>query len=236
MTAMASDNKFVSSWNEQLPKSDYETFIYQIQQELKKMETCLPVKVLAVSGGGLAPVGYVDVQPLVQQLTVANQPVSQGTITNLPYFRLQGGSNAVIIDPEVGDIGLACFASRDVSGVKNVKGESPPSSRRQYSLNDGFYIGGFLNKTPVQYIQFGQDGIKIYSPTKLTLEAPQILIDSPIIQVTGNFAQTGTKGQHSTFSGNIVTTGGDVVADDISLQNHVHKGVTPGSGNTGEPV
>lgn len=231
----STDNKFVSSWNEQLPKSDYEQFIYQLQQEMKKIETCLPVKVLAVSGGGLAPVGYVDVQPLVQQLTVAGQPVSQGIITNLPYCRIQGGTNALIIDPEVGDIGLACFASRDVSGVKNAKQESPPASRRTYSLNDGFYIGGFLNATPVQYIQFNSSGIKIYSPTKLTFEAPQILIDSPIIQVTGNFAQTGTKGHHSTFSGNIVTTGGDVVADDVSLQNHVHKGVTPGSGNSGKP-
>lgn len=234
---MASDNKkFVSSWNEQLPKSDYNSFIYQIQQELKKMETCLPVKVLAVSGGGLAPVGYVDVQPLVQQLTVAGQPVSQGTITNLPYFRLQGGTNAIIIDPKVGDIGLACFASRDVSGVKNVKKESPPGSRRQYSLNDGFYIGGFLNATPVQYIQFDTSGIKVYSPTKLTFEAPEILIDSPVIKVTGNFEQTGTKGQHSTFSGNIATVGGDISADTVSLKEHVHSDVSTGSSNTGKPV
>ena len=232
----SNNNKFVSSWNENLPKSDYENFIYQVQQEMKKMETCLPVKVLAVSGGGLAPVGFVDVQPLVQQLTVANQPVSQGTITNLPYFRLQGGSNAIIIDPQVGDIGLACFASRDVSGVKNVKGESPPSSRRQYSLNDGFYIGGFLNQAPVQYIQFGQDGIKIYSPTKLTFEAPEILIDSPTIKVTGNFEQTGTKGQHSTFSGNIFTTGGDIKADTVSLKDHIHTGVVSGGDTSGKPV
>lgn len=233
---MASDNKFVSNWNEQLPKSEYEQFIYQLQQEIKKLETCLPVKVLSVSGGGLAPVGYVDVQPLVQQLTVAGQPVSQGIITNLPYFRLQGGANAVIIDPEVGDIGLACFASRDVSGVKNAKTESPPSSRRQYSLNDGFYIGGFLNSTPTQYIQFSSAGVKIYSPTKITMEAPEILIDSPVIQVTGNFAQTGTKGQHSTFSGNIVTTGGDITADTVSLKNHVHEDVVSGSDTSGKPV
>ena len=231
----STDNKFVSSWNEQLPKSDYETFIYQIQQEMKKIETCLPVKVLSVSGGGLAPVGYVDVQPLVQQLTVAGQPVSQGIITNLPYCRIQGGTNALIIDPEVGDIGLACFASRDVSGVKNAKQESPPASRRTYSLNDGFYIGGFLNKTPVQYIQFDSSGIKVYSPTKITLESPEVLIDSPVIKVTGNFVQTGTKGQHSTFSGNI-NTDGDITADTVSLKEHVHKDTQPGSGNSGKPV
>ena len=232
----SNNNKFVSSWNENLPKSDYENFIYQVQQEMKKMETCLPVKVLAVSGGGLAPVGYVDVQPLVQQLTVANQPVSQGTITNLPYFRLQGGSNAIIIDPVVGDIGLACFASRDVSGVKNVKGESPPSSRRQYSLNDGFYIGGFLNRTPVQYIQFGQDGIKIYSPTRITAEAPEILLDTPLVKITGQMVQTGDKGSGATTHGGITNTGGTISSNGVVLETHVHDSVASGSSNTGRPV
>ena len=227
---MASDNKFVSSWNENLPKSDYETFIYQIQQEMKKMETCLPVKVLAVSGGGVAPVGYVDVQPLVQQLTVANQPVSQGTITNLPYCRIQGGKNAFIVDPQVGDIGLACFASRDVSGVKNVKGESPPSSRRQYSLNDGFYIGGFLNGTPVQYVYIDDAGV-------ITVKATQkIVLDAPLIEIHGNITQTGKSGQTATFVGGITNTGGQISSNGIVLETHVHKGVTTGSSNTGEPV
>lgn len=219
-----------------MQKSAYDMYVYQIQQEMKKMETALPVKVMAVNASGLAPVGYVDVQPLVQQLKVSGEPVSQGIITNLPYFRLQGGKNAVIIDPEVGDIGIAVFASRDISGVKNARSESPPASRRQYSLNDGFYIGGILNQTAEQYAIFDGNGIKLFSPTQITLESPMILLDSPVIQVTGNFAQTGTKGQGSSFTGGINNTGGDIVSDGISLTTHLHKGVTPGSGNTGEPV
>lgn len=37
-------------------------------------------------------------------------------------------------------------------------------------------------------------------------------------------------------SGNVTVTGGDVVADGISLKHHRHGGVQPGSGETGEPV
>lgn len=33
-----------------------------------------------------------------------------------------------------------------------------------------------------------------------------------------------------------VTVNGDVIADGVSLKNHVHKGVTPGKGLTGKPV
>lgn len=34
----------------------------------------------------------------------------------------------------------------------------------------------------------------------------------------------------------VTVSGGDVIADGISLKNHHHTGVQPGSGNTGNPV
>lgn len=37
-------------------------------------------------------------------------------------------------------------------------------------------------------------------------------------------------------SGTVKVTGGDVLADTVSLKNHVHSGVTPGPSNTGAPV
>jgi phage baseplate assembly protein gpV len=36
-------------------------------------------------------------------------------------------------------------------------------------------------------------------------------------------------------SGTVNVTGGDVVADGISLKTHTHGGVQPGSGSTGAP-
>lgn len=223
-------NKFDSSWNEQLPASDYDTFIYQVQQELKKVETSLPVQVVSVSGTGTGPVGYVDVKPLVQQLTVSGQPVSQGIITNLPYCRIQGGANAFIVDPEVGDIGIAVFASRDISGVKNAKRESPPASRRTFSLNDGFYIGGILNKAPTQWVYINPDGEVHIKALK------KIILDAPLIEFDGNMTQTAGKGNTATFRGGINNIGGDIVSNGISLEHHKHPGVSRGSSRTDEPV
>jgi hypothetical protein len=39
----------------------------------------------------------------------------------VPYFRVQGGADAIIIDPKVGDLGIAVFCSRDITGVKRSK-------------------------------------------------------------------------------------------------------------------
>lgn len=50
----------------------------------------------------------------------------------------------------------------------------------------------------------------------------------------GGLASTGLAGP-STVAGNINITGGDVVADAISLKTHVHGGVTVGVGNTAGP-
>ena len=201
----------------------------------RDMFTALPVEVTAVHGGGVSIIGTVDAKPLVKIMCADGQTAEYPELYNLPFMRYQGGANAVICDPQVGDIGIAVFASRDISAVKRARGHAPCGSLRRFSLSDGMYVGAILDGIPSQYIHFDTAGITILSPKKITLEAPEILIDSPIIRVTGNFEQTGTKGQHSTFSGNIVTTGGDIKADTVSLKEHIHKDAG-GSGNSGKPV
>ncbi|SUI50016.1 Uncharacterised protein [Serratia quinivorans] len=91
-------------------------------------------------------------------------------IYNLPYFRLQGGVNAVVIDPVVGDIGVAIFADRDISVVKETRQAGAPGSKRRNHFSDGLYVGGFLNGTPSQYLWFKNGGIVIHSPSKVTIE------------------------------------------------------------------
>ena len=80
------------------------------------------VQVVAVTNdGGVEPVGFVDVHPMVAQVDGKGQPTPHGVIYGLPYIRVQGGSNAVILDPQVGDIGLAVFCAQDISKVKATK-------------------------------------------------------------------------------------------------------------------
>lgn len=136
---------------------------FLMQQQMLGLNTSMPVEVLSVQASGVAPVGFVSVRILVSQVTGNEMAYDHGEIPNVPYFRLQGGVNAVIIDPDVGDIGMACFCSRDISAVKNARKAAPPGSRRAYDCSDALYVGGFLNKAPTQYIQFTEGGILVHS-------------------------------------------------------------------------
>ena len=165
--------------------SEFSRVAFVIMQALSKMQTCLPVKIVAVNNAGeLSPVGLLDVVPLINQIDNQGKAVPHETIYNIPYFRVQGGANAVIIDPEVGDIGICCFASRDISRFKNTKDQANPGSLRQFSFSDGIYIGGILNGTPEQYVQFNSSGIKIYSPNLVNLEAPDVQINCETFELT----------------------------------------------------
>lgn len=198
-----------------------------INQLTSKMQTVTLVKVVKVHGIGVNPVGNVDVQPLVAQLDGSGGIMPHGIIHNIPYFRLQGGKNAVIIDPEIGDIGLCAFASRDISQVKQNRAAAAPPSRRRFDFADGLYLGGFLNGAPEQYVLLNNSGMKLVSPTQIELEAPSITIKGET-QINGALSQTG--GGTASFSGSLKTTGnlesdGDVVASGKSFLSHTNNGM-----------
>lgn len=142
---------------------------FAIQQAMLKLQTALPVRVMAVRNAGLAPVGQVDIQVLVDMVDGQGNTVQHGAISNVPYFRLQGGTNAVIVDPSPGDIGMACFCSRDISAVKSVKDAAPPGSWRSHDFSDALYLGGFLNGTPTSYIQITDVGILVHNTSGVKL-------------------------------------------------------------------
>lgn len=211
--------------------SEYNKLTFVIAQMLSGRSTAAVVRVEAVNppDDPLGAAGTVDVLPLVAQINGAGEPTPHGTVFGLPYFRLQGGTNAIVMDPKVGDLGLAVFADRDISSVKVTKGPANPGSRRQADMADGLYFGGFLNGVPAQYVRFSADGIDIVSPTRILLEAPAIDMRGPeggtLVTVTGS----------ANVSGRVDATGG-VTGADIVLETHIHSGVQPGSGNTGQPV
>ena len=160
---------------------------FAIDQAIKKIQTSIPVKIVSVTNsGGIEAVGFVDVVPLINQIDGSGNPIEHETIYNIPYFRYQGGKNAIIIDPEVDDIGICVFASRDISKLKKTKKKSNPNSYRTYNFSDGMYIGGLLNDTPTQYIQFNSDGIKIYSPTKTKVESPTVEVSCQNANITAS--------------------------------------------------
>lgn len=135
----------------------------------------------AEPGGATGPVGFLSATDLTQQMDGNNQGIPNVPMEGIPYFRYQGGANAVILDPKPGDIGLCAFARRDISQLKDSKQEGPPPSLRQMDVSDGLYIGGFLNGAPQQWIQFLDSGINIRATAAITIDATLLQVNCPII-------------------------------------------------------
>jgi hypothetical protein len=165
---------------------EYNAQLFVIRQVLSKVNVAAIVKILAVYGGAVGPVGYVDVQPLVNQTDGYGNAIPMGIIRHLPYMRAQGGTNAIIIDPQVGDVGICIFADKDSSSVVATGAQANPGSRRRFTVTDGIYLGGMLNGTPVQYIQFLADAISIVSPNTVNINASTINATAPQVNINAS--------------------------------------------------
>ena len=178
-----------------------------INNSLSGLRTAMPVKIISVSNnGGLSPIGTVNVQPMVSMLDGSGNAWPHGIIYTVPYMRIQGGANGIILDPAIGDIGIATVCDRDISTVQNTGKVSAPGSLRKNDMSDMVYLMTIIGSAPTQYIQFNSAGITITSPTAVTINA----------DVTIN----GT-----------LTNNGHLVGS-----THTHGGVTTGSGHTGVPT
>lgn len=144
----------------------YNTLVQLIQNQLSKVQTITVCQVKACSNdGAVAPFGFVDVVPMVSQVDGLGRAVPHVTLYEVPYLRIQGGSSAIIIDPQPGDIGILLSASRDITSVVATQAQNTPGTPRQFNLADSLYIGGLLNGAPTQYLQFNDDGITVTAPS-----------------------------------------------------------------------
>lgn len=196
---------------------DYNNIEFVVTQLLGKLQTATLVKVIdCTNDGELSPIGFVDVQPLVNQVDAAGNPSPHTTIFNVPYFRLASSNgNGIILDPSPGDIGLCVFASRDLSSVKSNLAAANPGSARKYDFSDGLYVGLMLSAAaPTQYVRFSSAGIEIVSPTAVTIKAPTINLQGDVNQTHGT-----------------ITAETDVEAGSpaISLVNHTHTSEAAGT-------
>ena len=69
--------------------TEFSAHAFVINSIIGKLATVAAVQVMAVTNaGGVSPVGFVDVQPMVNQVDGAGNPTPHATIHNLPYFPL----------------------------------------------------------------------------------------------------------------------------------------------------
>lgn len=151
--------------------TDFQAQEFFVLSRILNRQTVTVVQVMAVTPPADGLVGTVDVLPLVGQVDGAGNVIPHETIYGRPYSRVQGGQNAFIMDPVVGDIGVMVFASRDISSVIASQKTAPPASGRLFSYADGLYLYSIARGTPTQSIAFSPTGITITTPQKVTINA-----------------------------------------------------------------
>jgi hypothetical protein len=198
---------------------------FLMKQAIGKMNTATLVKVEAVHvPAGVSPVGFVDVTPLVNQLDGSNQAVPHTTVYGLPYARIQGGKNAVIVDPQVDDIGICVFAQADISTVKASKAAGNPGSKRRFDMADGMYIGGALNVAPERYVKIDDTGITIEGVATVTIHGNNTTINATSATVnadslTANTSTTEIHASTATITASTTTVNGNFVVNGVTSLN-----------------
>lgn len=205
--------------------TDYQALEFFVNAILSHVRTAHPVQVIAVTGGGLGPIGTVDVQPLVSQVNGAGQGQPHGVVYGRPYIRWQGGTSAVILDPAVNDIGLLVCCDRDISNVVATLAAALPASLRRFNFADGIYMGCSVSSTtPTQYVQFLPEngGINVKSPGEIKLTGSSINLNGATISGAGEVTDAAGKvlGTHDHLPGTYVAPSGG----------------GPVTGNSGAPV
>lgn len=216
----------------------YNGLSFIIAQALSKISTMKIVQVKAVDTAAKT----VNVQPMVNQLDGQNNATPHGTIFGIPYAVWQYGTNAVLADPAVDDIGLMIVSDRDISAVKATKAIAPPGSNRQMNVADGVYLGGILNGDPEQWVKFTDAGMEWHDkngnvltsssagweftgPVKFnqaatfmgTIDVTSTAILRGGMQLSGSIVNIGG----GRYSGNIDTSG-NIISGTISLTGHHH--------------
>lgn len=232
------------------PLSQFNVINFLIKQALGRVHTVKMVKVMAVNNfGAVSPVGMLDAMAQVNQQDGGGVAQEHGTTFNLPYVRIQGGKNAIIIDPVVGDMGLALICDRDSSSVKTSKAQGNPGSFRRFDMADGVYLGGILNGTPTQYLRYVQNddgtpngielidvfvnklqmttnGITITDKNNNVIDMKSGLIEvtTPIFKVDGQIQST------EEITANFGT------GDSVTVSQHTHTQSPDSHGDSEEPV
>ncbi len=193
-----------------------------------------------------AKAGYVSILPLIQQYDAFGNVLESQIIHNVPYMRLQSGTAAIDILPQVGDIGIAIFAQQDISKVSNIP--SKPPSFRAFSMADAVYIGGILGSEPNVFVQLNQEGeVYIFAEQKVIVEAKEVevetekatieskntIVESDEISISAKDIKL--KSTDFTIDADKVQVNGNLMVNTVDFLKHVHGGIQSGSGFTDIP-
>lgn len=216
--------------------TQYNQLCYVVRQIISEMvNTSALVSVSGVEGGGTGnPAGHVSATPLVSQTDAKGNALPMTAIPKLRFFRYQAGKAAIVLDPIVGDQGVAVFFKQDSSGVQDGAKEAVvPASFRSFDQSDGVVLSGVQNQAPTVWIELTQDetitihapkGVKIETDKNVEVEAGvKIKMTAPAIELNGAITTASATGESGTMNikGTVDVTQ-DVKASNISLNSHTH--------------
>ncbi len=178
--------------------SEYNKMEFIFRALAGQLATATLVKITSVHPGSGKLPGTVDAQLLVDQQDALGNTTAHGIIYGLPFSRVQAGACAIIVDPAVGDIGVAVFASRDITAVKaNTQKiqngyitSANPGSFRQLDYSDGMYLFTALSATePTDYVQIlpaGGINLKDKFNNSIAMASGGITINGIFFPTSGN--------------------------------------------------
>lgn len=199
--------------------------------------TMLPGIVQSVTVSGGVPVAAVKLAIKGYD----NHPDGTRTFHDLPILPHcpivfpRGGGYSMTFPIKKGDECMVQFSCRSLDEWWQTGTGQPPYDFRKHDLSDGVCFVGLTSRAkPLSNIstttaQFRSDDGATLVELDASGRAVRI-VGSGGITLDGPVHITGAQTNDST-----ITAQGDVKAGSISLQNHKHSGVQPGSGTTGGP-
>lgn len=192
-----------------------------IRKEMQNFDVMLPVEVVSYDRA----TNRAELKHLVQMQGSDGEKVSRANVASIRVMQPGNGAFNISLPIQPGDKGWLMAADRDISVFQQGLSEDAPNTARMHSFQDGLFMPDAMSNGDAPAGQDGRvvigtndgscymafDGSGFYfnvGGTEFTLTA-------------AGFAQTG----------GAVTHNGTDIGD-----THIHDGVTPGGGVTGEPV
>jgi hypothetical protein len=171
----------------------------------------------AIAPGTIGPIGYVDVQPMVNQIDGQGNATPHGAVKRLCYMRYGGANGAIISDPVKGDIGHMVCSDRDLSSVKATGAVANPGSRRKFDMADGTYYPQPIAGAPIQGIAYTSTGVVYFdrSGNTITTSSTGYVVED----ASGNIITTNASGVTVTVKsgGKIAFTAGGTLSPIVTV-------------------
>ena len=180
------------------------------------------------------PVRGATVQPSIQaEVTAQDGSISLATLPLLldcPVQFPEGGDCVLTFPVKPGDECLVVFASRCIDAWWQSGGVQPQAELRMHDLSDGFVLLGFRSQPNIT-TGISTTAVELRSKDGATSISLDPAAQTMAFKAPGGFSFEGPITADST-----ITADGDVVGAGVSLETHVHSGVTSGGSNTGAPT